>query len=495
MIDIIGRVIVIKCVNCKQTIPETSKVCPYCKNDPNIEVINVTDFGEINENNYANDDRFDIKTYIKEPKNKKNVLLIFSAILVVFIILVILIFMLTRPKKDNSYKYFTGVVNKIHDYLSEEYFSNSSVKSGDYSLELDLSNYKTKFEGSYSLDAKSRVLTIDGHMRDPKEDEGGIVLESKEFTYELYSNLNNVYFKSKEFYNDDYILFPIEDNVGFLKSKKYDMNSILDGVSDAVNAALKRLSYKKESTTINYRGDNTNTKKVYIELNNANLREFYNTFYDTLIDDSNFINELVRVTEKRENEITETLENYKKTQDFKYNTENETSNKLAIYYTGKKIIRISLEYGENIYDFDIGDTKYYFKEYKNSEEILNVDFTSVEKQVQDIINKTYEINYKKGELSGTITLKLVTNTKPKVKKVEIEKYKSVREFTDEDLTQIKTNMSYYGDKLPDLIQKLFDSFDYRCKESLECICETGSDKCSCAYNGGMITCKKEDVKK
>ena len=138
MIDIIGRVIVIKCVNCKQTIPETSKVCPYCKNDPNIEVINVTDFGEINENNYANDDRFDIKTYIKEPKNKKNVLLIFSAILVAFIILVILIFMFTRPKKDNSYKYFTGVVNKIHDYLSEEYFSNSSVKSGDYSLELDL---------------------------------------------------------------------------------------------------------------------------------------------------------------------------------------------------------------------------------------------------------------------------------------------------------------------------------------------------------------------
>ena len=44
-----------KCINCKKTIPETSTICPFCKNDPNTEVITPMEFGEINENTYIAD--------------------------------------------------------------------------------------------------------------------------------------------------------------------------------------------------------------------------------------------------------------------------------------------------------------------------------------------------------------------------------------------------------------------------------------------------------
>ena len=188
-------------------------------------------------------------------------------------------------------------------------------------------------------------------------------------------------------------------------------------------------------------------------------------------------------------------ENYKKTMEYKYNTDNETVNKLALYYSGKKIYRISLKYNEHMFNFDIGDTKYYFKYYKDGEEKLSFDFTSVSRQVQNITNKTIEVNYNYGEKSGVITLKLMANEKPKLKKADVETYKSVDELTDEEINQIGDNMSYYKEDIKDTIVKLFSFFDKRCNENLECVCDNGNKTCSCAYNGGMITCKYEDVKK
>lgn len=485
----------VKCINCHQTIPETSKICPYCKNDPNVEVIDIKDFGEINEDIYANNADFDIKTYIKEPKNKKKIMIVGSIVATIIVIFVAFLLVLFGPKKDYSYKTFTKILDDVIDYIENNYFSTTAIKSGEYSLELDLSNYKTKFDGAYSVDFKSRIFSIDGKMRDPKEDEGGIVLDSKEFTYDLYGNLNDIYFKSKEFFKDEYILFPIEDNFGLLKTKKYEMTSLIDGINEAINTGLMKVKYENETANINYRGEETDTKKVYFLLNNYNLSKFYEAFYDSLLDNSNFINELGRVMDKKNTAVVEILNNYKTTAEYKYNTENETANKLAVYYKGKKIYRISLEYNEYKFNFDIGDTKYYFYYYKDDNEVLNVNLTSVEKSIQDIVNKTIELTYKYQDKTGIITLKLVDQMKPKLKKVTIDAYKSVRDFEEADLKTIKNNMTYYSESAPELIQKLFDSFDYKCKPSLECMCDSASDKCSCAYNGTMITCKRDDVKK
>ncbi len=57
-----------------------------------------------------------------------------------------------------SYKYFTGVVDHITEYITDNYLSNNSIKSGEYTLELDLSDYRTKFEGKYSGDLKSKKI-------------------------------------------------------------------------------------------------------------------------------------------------------------------------------------------------------------------------------------------------------------------------------------------------------------------------------------------------
>ncbi len=486
-----------KCVNCKKIIPETSTICPFCKNDPNTEVITPMEFGEINEDMYANDEKFDIKTYFKEPKNKKIIISSICLIVLVIGVFSFLIFNLFKPKKDTSYKYFTEVVDRISEYILDNYLSNNSIKSGEYSLELDLSDYRTKFEGKYSGDLKSKNLYIDGKMRDPKEDEGGIVFESKEFTYTLYVDKNNVYFKSKEFYNDEYILFPLEDELGILQAKNYNIQNIIDGLNTAINDSLKKLKYTSGNEEINYRDDSIKSNYLELELNNSNLQMFYNTLYNTLKEDSNFVNEFARIKDKKADEIIETLENYRKTKEYEYKTEEEqeSPSKIKIYYNGKKIYRISLSYNEKQYNLDIGDTKYYFKYYENDELKANFELTVVKKQVQDVINETYEVTYKINDKTGIITLKLITKEKGSLTDVEIEQSKSVRDFNDDDIKKIKENMSYYKEDIGTFIQKLFDSYDYKCKPTLECVCDDDTGKCSCMYNGEMITCKYDEVKK
>ena len=307
-----------KCINCKKTIPETSTICPFCKNDPNTEVITPMEFGEINENTYANDEKFDIKTYFKEPRNKKIIIFSISLIILVIGVFSFLIINLFKPKKDMSYKYFTGVVDHITEYITDNYLSNNSIKSGEYTLELDLSDYRTKFEGKYSGDLKSKRLYIDGKMRDPKEDEGGIVFESKEFTYTLYADKNDIYFKSKEFYNDEYILFPLEDELGFLQAKNYNIQNVIDGLNTAVDESLKKLKYTSGNEEIDYRNDTIKSDYLELELNNSNLQIFYENFYNSLKEDSNFINEFARIQNKKSDEIIETLENYRKTKEYEY---------------------------------------------------------------------------------------------------------------------------------------------------------------------------------
>lgn len=486
-----------KCVNCKKIIPETSTICPFCKNDPNTEVITPMEFGEINEDMYANDEKFDIKTYFKEPKNKKIIISSMCLIVLVIGVFSFLIFNLFKPKKDTSYKYFTGVVDRISEYILDNYLSNNSIKSGEYSLELDLSDYRTKFEGKYSGDLKSKNLYIDGKMRDPKEDEGGIVFESKEFTYTLYVDKNNIYFKSKEFYNDEYILFPLEDELGILQAKNYNIQNIVDGLNAAIDDSLEKLKYTSGNEEINYRDDTIKSNYLELELNNSNLQMFYNTLYNTLKEDSNFVNEFARIKDKKADEIIETLENYRKTKEYEYKIEEEKENpsKIKIYYNGKKIYRLSLSCNEKRYNLDIGDTKYYFKYYENDELKVNFELTVVKKQVQDVINETYEVTYKINDKTGIITLKLITKEKGSLTNIEIEKSKSVRDFNDDDIKIIKENMSYYKEDIGIFIQKLFDSYDYKCKPTLECICDDDTGKCSCMYNGEMITCKYDEVKK
>lgn len=486
-----------RCVNCKRVIPETSKICPFCKEDPNTEVISVTDFGEINDDLYANDEKFDIKTYIKEPRNKK--IIIFSCVLIILVIGIFsfLIINLFRPKKDTSYKYFTGIVDKLSDYIIDNFLSNNSIKSGDYSLELSLSDYQTKFEGKYSFDLKTKKSYIDGHMRDPKEDEGEIVFENKEFTYTLYANKNNIYLKSKEFYSEDeYILFPIEDELGILTSNNYNMENIIRGFTSGIDESLKKLKYKTGNEEISYKDKNIKSDYVELELNNSNLKDFYNNFYNALKEETNFINEFSRIKNKKSSEIIETLENYRKTKEYEYNKDDDGNNpSIKIYYTDSKIYSISFINKDKTIKMDIGDTKYYFKYYVDSTLKSDFELTIVKNQVQDVINKTIEVTYKIDDKTGVITLKMISKEKGKMIDVSVEKEKSVRDFTDDDLNKIKTNMSYYKENIGDYIQALFDSYDYKCKPTLDCVCDEEKEKCSCAYNGEMITCKYDEVKK
>ena len=109
-----------KCFNCNKFIPDVSEVCPYCNNSVDSNKENVIDFGNIDNTSY-NSGKFDIKVYIKEPKNRKVVFGALALIVLVIIIFISLVASMFFKSSEPDYKVFTRVVAGISEYLEENY--------------------------------------------------------------------------------------------------------------------------------------------------------------------------------------------------------------------------------------------------------------------------------------------------------------------------------------------------------------------------------------
>lgn len=482
-----------RCNNCNSTIPEVSTTCPYCKKvvDPNAKPI--VDFGDINNTDY--DEKFDIKVYIKEPKNKKTVLMAAGVVLLVLIIFIALIMSMFIGKKEPSYKMFNEVVDTFVEYLEENYLGSNSTSTGEYKLSVTVNGKENSFNGTYAYDIKNKILSLSGVMKDPREASGGIILETLDFDFNTYLKEDEFYFQSNQLYGESYIYFPIEDESGFLATKNYSLDSIVSGLQDALNYTLEDMTYETEATKINYRGKETNVKKKYIVLDNKNKIKFITSFYDNLIDDTNFINELARIKEKKTDEIIKTLENYKTTAEYKYSGESSNKTLLSIYYSGSNIYRLEIDASEDetkdLYRLDIGDTKYYFDYYKDNKNVYSATLSVTTKEIQNIVAKTYDITFDSDEYVIDIELYLEIDESGKVKKQDVTNNKNIKEFTEDDYSKIKVNAQSYVSDIT-FIDKIREKFKEKCSPSLNCICGD-EDTCNCTYEGKIITCPRNLV--
>ncbi|MCH5167243.1 MAG: hypothetical protein J1F35_05050 [Erysipelotrichales bacterium] len=478
-----------KCFNCNKYIPDVSTVCPYCNEPVDSERVEVVDFGDINNTNYTSD-KFDIKVYIKEPKNRKIVIGAIALIFFVIVIFIALVMSMFTSPEQADYKVFTKVVNGLSEYLEDNFVGSKYSANGKYRTTLKINEEQIAFEGDYSYDVKNKVVNLTGMMRDPKEATGEVLIDTKDFEFNMYLKDNNIYFQSDEIYGSDYIYLPIEDNTGLLSTKNYDIYSLVIGGLDALSETFKVMNYKTEKDTITYLGDDLSVNKRSLILDNKNKLKFIKTLLTNLKEDVNFVNEMARIQNKKSDEIVNTLENYITTSEYKYSSDSEYQTTISVYFTNKKIYRIEVDMDEEEktkYIFDIGETKYYLDYFKDDKNVFSLTFASNIKELDEIIEKTYDITLDTDEYVTDINLYLEEQKQTRVNKQEIEVYKNIKEFTLEDYEKIRSNANYYLKNIS-FIDTIEEYYKEKCTPDLNCVCNPGEEECNCTYNDKIITC-------
>lgn len=483
-----------KCNSCKKTVPSVSTICPFCGrnvNDPE----EVVEFGDVEELDYSN--KLDIKAYVKEPKNKKVVLLGVSVIVVTILVFAILIMSLFGGKKENPYKLFTDTTSIFFDFLEENFTGSKSQSAGTYELELKVNDKEMSFQGEYGLDTRNKIINLTGVMSDPRENTGGIILDSKEFDFNAYLKENNFYFSSPQIMNNLLMLFPLDDAYGFLTTKNYDLSVLISGIEDATIASLKEMDYIKENANITYLGKNINVNKRYFVLDNAGKKKFLKTFYDTLMEDSNFLNEVSRLQKTTSDEVRKVIENYSTTAEYKYSGTSSTKTNIAAYYEGMRLYRIELESNEDKNKklvLDIGETKYYLDYFVDNKNIISSTLALVVKDKTDYIIKNYEVTFDTDKAIIDFTLKIEDSKHPSIKKIDTTNHRNIRDFKGEDYESLKRDLNIFMKDVT-WVDSLDELFKDKCSPLLNCVCEEGEDVCSCMYENKFITCPRKSIEK
>jgi hypothetical protein len=492
-----------KCNTCGKEIPASSLVCPFCyssiehndevKEDTSLTSFTTTyqdnnelNFGNLNNTNY-DEEHNTLQTYFKEPKKRKKLLLPIIAVLCGFVGLFIVL-ALMKPPTIESYKYYTGVVDQVYDYLSENFTSGNAKNSGTYKLVYSINDETKEFKGKYQYDLSKKLVDITGDLKNPEEEKGGIVVNDQTLTLEFFLKNNELYFMSENIFGEN-ILLPYEDETGLLVTKQYDLDVLLEGIKDAINTSLKYMVYTDEKkVNVDLRGSSKEVNKKSLFLNYKAKQQFITVFYDTLIDDSNFIYEYGKISGKKAEEVEKLLNNYKTTYEYKYSTDDGKSSYINIYYKNKDIYRIELDLlNENNTKvlIDLDNNKININEYTEGRITRSLNISRIDSTMNDILTRNYMFEFKKDDLAVNINIELVKDNNPVVKSKDIETSKSIRIMSEEEINTIKTNFGVYMEDTS-WIDKVREIFGTKCSPNLSCNCE--GETCSCSSETGIITC-------
>ncbi len=122
-----------RCNNCKKFIPDDRTICPYCNSTITNEK-EIIDFGDLDESHFQDNDKFDLKVFVKDKKNSKLIIGFFVAIFVIILIIIALIMSLFTKNNIPSYLLFTGVVNEASEFLEDNFLLSKTSSAGKYKL-------------------------------------------------------------------------------------------------------------------------------------------------------------------------------------------------------------------------------------------------------------------------------------------------------------------------------------------------------------------------
>ena len=490
-----------RCNHCSKTIPEVSINCPYCKEivDPNAKP--VVNFGELDVTDY--DKRFDIKANnyeeIKEEKKKMNPFVIGGIAVGSLIVVVLIVALVFGNSTPSGYTYFKGVNDELFTFLLDNYTGSNDTTSGSYDFYLKINEDEYEFEGDYGIDTKNKIVKLTGEYLDPRIQAGQIVVDSDILKFDAYLQENYFYLLSEQIYDRDVsIMLPIDDETGLLKTKKYNLESLINGVHDAIDFALSKVNYEyKEDVEINHLGELVKAQAYTIVLDNAGKKEFFTNVFQTLLDDGSFINDYAKIQDISSSEAESIFNNYLTSIDYKYSGESEYVTNLTIYFDGYKIYRLEADFNEKkdrLVQIEVGETKYYFEYFNKDKNIYSGSLKFSSEEEENYIQKDYEITFDSDKYITDMYFTLYQDKNGKVKKKEVKDYKNIQEFKEEDYKTIKANLGNFFNNV-NWVDNLEDIFKEKCTPALKCECKVNSKYCNCNYNGEVIVCPIDDVKK
>ena len=488
-----------QCNHCGKIVPNTTKICMFCNNeiDPNGHYIAPEeDLGSIDNTDYGKGINLKVvNEYIKDPGHKKTVILGFAVVIVVILVFIALIASVFKGGgKVQPSTYFTAILDTVYEYADENIFvknghtGNATIKfkytdstgsnllytSGDYVFDTNKNyySYAGTFDGNYSDD--------------------DIRLESELLPFSLLLD-KNVLSTTATDLSEKTIDSDLSLISGFLNFSEYNVEKLYMGFNDCLRTTLESMSYETSGETINFRGSSISVNTVSLVLDNKNMTKFNDKLIDELYDSSRFVNELSSIRGESNIATKTYLSDLKKTLQYKYNDSNKDVLTIKIYYKGTKVYKIEFtNESDNTYklQIEVSTNKYYFDYFKDDKNVVSGSISHVVTPLNKVNHGDIIITFDTDKYTTDFEIKYNDDLKPSYSKAKIGDTVSITDLSNEEYDAIKNKFSTYYSNTEwlDSYRNLFLS---NCSLAESCNCS--ETKCSCEYEGTIITCPIERV--
>ena len=394
---------------------------------------------KINDGQYINNASNNNQTP-KLKKVKKNNTKTGALVVILIILILALIGVITIKVIYDSQNQFKVLVTNTFGYL-ENNIQNYSKSTGTFSLKLNVSSSdkdvnellkvfdKFDLEGEYGVDFDNRLMFLD--------------LKSK---YDNDKLINcNLYIEDRMSYTylEDIYDKHIKSDLGetkdlFNKTNINDYKVILNSLYNAVTIALKDDYFESSRVTM----DGKKLTKTVLNINAKIYETINKDILNTLLGDSNFLKSVSNVTSKTEDEIKKNI--YDRL-DAKFNGNDST---ITLYTNNYKFYKLECKSKDSLIEITKeGEDTYNYNIVSGSSTTTNNE-TSSSDNISGTVKISKENNNKVVSFSLTdengfsykMTLKTSVQYGKDVSKRNIESSINKEDLTDEDISNIYSNL-------------------------------------------------------
>ena len=389
------------------------------------------------ENIASSNDNVDTIDSSMIKKKKKTPIILIIVLFFIAILTGLLVYYFLFMKDSPKDVFTTGMRNVTSKLLAGEnnnYTSlkttfdiKSNINTTDDSLNqiFNITN-NVGLKGSISTDYTNKIINGNINISYGNNSLTNVV---------VYGENSNLYLKLQGLY-DKYISMPVTGYDDMFNNNTEDLKSIKKGIDNAFESALKDKYLSSKKQTIDINGVKREVKTSVLTLDSKNSVEFSNDFKAYLVNDSNFIKAISKLTSTDESFIKSTL-SMEVTELF----DEDEKFVVSVYTSGTKFVGVAFEAVESdgkksvisLYKIDDNNYQILVKDEEASYSCnLNIK--------KDNNNKIYTISSKEGGNSIQISLGLNSTYNDKVNKLDVSNSVNYTALTDADTTVIQNNL-------------------------------------------------------
>lgn len=252
-------------------------------------------------------------------KNKKKLIII---LIVIAFVLVVggLAFAYYYSQYKTADKRVSSVFKGITSMTSNLRNENVDKASGTYNVDLSIDyndeSIKTKIDGTYARDLSAGAIDLTSNVQSFIK---GEELLNNPINFEIYYNDSKIYVLLENFF-DMYIYDEFDGLDTYFESIEQNNINYVDLVSSvkrAINSGLTNMGSTQTVKKVNIHGVSSKVNAVQIRFNSRNQGLFTNAFCRVLANDTTFVSEMAKLTNKDEESIKEQINNVVQEKEYK----------------------------------------------------------------------------------------------------------------------------------------------------------------------------------